>query len=182
MRSRAHPGRHCRGASFVETCAALGVIALLLAQALPAFLQFHSQQQLRSRAEALASDLRLARAEAARLGESVFFRVSGKGRGACYLIHVGARNDCDCDGATASCKTPSATILKAEWLPEDQPVRISSNAETLEFQFRQGLVTQTGSIELRLPSGAAIRQVVALTGRARSCFVGAPMAQMPRCA
>ena len=57
-------------------------------------------------------------------------------------------------------------------------LRISSNAETLEFQHRQGLVTQTGSIELSLNGGPAIREVVAITGRVRSCYVGVKLAGM----
>jgi hypothetical protein len=59
---------------------------------------------------------------------------------------------------------------------------LSSNAETLQFQHRQGLVTQTGSIELKLDRGAGIRQVVAITGRVRSCATGGRLAGIQSCA
>lgn len=55
-------------------------------------------------------------------------------------------------------------------------MRLRSNAETLEFQHRQGLVTQTGSIDLSLDKGTGIRQVVAITGRARTCYTGTKLA------
>jgi hypothetical protein len=60
-------------------------------------------------------------------------------------------------------------------------VRIASNAETLEFQHRQGLTTQTGSIDVALANGTAIRQVIAITGRVRSCALGGKLAGLTTC-
>lgn len=173
--------RNSRGFTLIELCAGVGICAALIGQAVPAMGKPHQEQKLRVRSEALATDLRFARSEAARLGDSVFFRVSGKGAGACYVLHTGAKNDCDCAGGQAVCTKKDSQVIKAEWLPTSQPVQISSNAETMEFQHRQGLVTQTGSIELRLRGGSTIRQVVAITGRVRSCSVGSKMANMPKC-
>lgn len=181
MSHTAQTRRASRGFTMVELCAAVGVVAALISQAVPAMGKLHSEQKLRATSEALATDLRFARSEAARLGDSIFFRVSGKGAGACYVLHTGAKDDCDCAGGQAVCKKPESQVIKAEWLPTSQPVQISSNAETLEFQHRQALVTQTGSIELRLRSGTAIRQVVAITGRVRNCYVSAPVSNMPKC-
>lgn len=182
MDSKHAPRRPCRGATYAEACLVLGVVSLLLALALPSLGQMRQQMQLRARAEQLASDLRLARAEAARLAEPVQFRISGKGSQACYLLHRGPPGGCDCAASVARCTQPGSAVLKAEWLPPDQPVRISSNAETLTFQFSQGLVTQTGSIDLRLTGGQTIRQVVAITGRVRSCHLGQAVVNLPRCA
>lgn len=173
--------RSSRGFTLVEVCVATGILAAVAGQAVPAMGKLHKEQKLRVTAEALASDLRLARSEAARLGDSIFFRVSGKGTAACYVLHTGAKDDCDCAGGQATCKKPGSQIIKAEWLPSSHPVKLSSNAETLEFQHRQGLVTQTGSIELRLNGGAAIRQVVAITGRVRHCYVDLKVANLQKC-
>jgi len=182
MECRHGPRHACRGVTYIEACLALGVSSLLLALALPSLGQLRQQMQLRARAEQLASDLRLARAEAVRLAEPVHFRISGKGSEACYLLHRGPLNGCECAAGAARCTQPGGAILKTEWLPPGQPVRITSNAETLTFQFSQGLVTQTGSVDLRLSSGEAIRQVVAITGRVRSCYIGRAVVNMPRCA
>ena len=181
MNRTANTRRNSRGFTLVELCAGLGVCAALLGQAVPSMGKLHQEQKLRATSEALATDLRFARSEAARLGDSVFFRISGKGANACYVLHTGAKDDCDCAGGEAVCKKSGSEIIKAEWLPTSQPVRISSNAETLQFQLHQGLVTQTGTIELRLDGGSAIRQVVAITGRVRSCSVGTRMGALPKC-
>lgn len=101
MQGLARQRRRCSGATFVETLTALAIGALLLGLALPSLQQFRQTQQLRARADSLAADLRLARAEAVRLAEPVYFRVSGKGSGSCYILHLGVRNGCDCAGGRA---------------------------------------------------------------------------------
>lgn len=116
------------------------------------------------------------------MGDSVYFRVSAKGANACHIVYSGVRNDCDCAGGQAVCKTSGSPVIKSEWLPTSQPLRLRSNAETLEFQYRQGVVTQTGSIDLSLDNGTGLRQVVAITGRVRNCYTGAKLASMPKCA
>ncbi|HEY8878017.1 MAG TPA: GspH/FimT family pseudopilin [Roseateles sp.] len=173
--------RNSRGFTLIELCTSVGICAALLGQAVPAMDRLRQEQKLRVSAQTLASDLRFARSEAARTGESVYFRVGGRGAKACYVIYAGARNDCDCSGGQAVCQSPASQVIKTEWLPATQPVRLSSNVETLEFQHRQGLVIQTGSIDLSLSNGTTMRQVVAITGRVRSCYAGNKVAGMPRC-
>ena len=174
--------RNARGFTLVELCAGIGIGAALLGQAVPAMSKMQQQQKLRAQSELLASDLRLARSEAVRTMDPVYFRISGKGTQACYVLYTGVRNDCDCAGGRAVCRTPESAVIKAEWLPSRQAMTLSSNAETLEFQHRQGLVTQTGSIELALGNGTGIRQVVAITGRVRHCATGAQIAGIKKCA
>jgi Tfp pilus assembly protein FimT len=169
------------GFTMVELCVGLGICATLLGQAVPSLTKLRQERALRATSEALASDLRYARSEAVRMGDSVYFRISNKGANACYVLHTGARNACDCAGGKAVCKA-GAQVIKAEWVPAKRAMTLSSNAETLEFQHRQGLVTQTGSIELKLDKGAGIRQVIAITGRVRSCATGAKLAGMSNCA
>lgn len=175
--------RQTRGFTLVELCTSVGICAALIGQAVPAMSQLRQEQKLRASAETLIGDLRYARSEATRLSESVYFRVSGKGANACYVMYIGTRDDCDCAGGQAVCKTSRSQVLKAEFFLANQPVRVRSNAETLQFQYGQGLVTQTGSIDLSLNGGTTLRQVVAITGRVRSCSVGAiRVGGMPRCA
>lgn len=174
--------QNSRGFTLVELCVGVGICAALIGQAVPSLGKFRQEQRLRAHVESLATDLRFARSEAARRSDSVYFRVSGRGAGACYVIYTGTRGGCDCATGAPVCTAPQSQVIKAEWLPASQPVRISSNAETLEFQHRQGLVTQTASIDLTLEQGPTIRQVVAITGRARSCSVNVKLGRFPKCA
>lgn len=182
MKHPASTRRSRCGFTIVELCVALGIAAVLIGQAVPAMQQLRHVQALRGHADALATDLRFARSEAARRSRSVYFRVSGKGANACYVLHTGARNDCDCAGSQAVCRVPGSEVIKAEWLPSGRPITLHSNAETLEFQHRKGLVTQTGSIELKLAGGSGVRQVIAITGRVRSCYTGPQVAGLKKCA
>jgi Tfp pilus assembly protein FimT len=182
MKRIASSRQRSHGFTLVELCVGVGICATLASQALPALTRVQQTQALRAQAEALAGDLRLARSEAARTADSVFFRISGKGANACYILHTGTQDDCDCASGRAVCTAEGSAVLKAVWLSGKVAMNLRSNAETLQFQHRQGLVTQTGSIELALKDGAAIRQIVAITGRVRGCAVGAAMAGLPRCA
>jgi Tfp pilus assembly protein FimT len=182
MNRTATARRHSLGFTLVELCVSVSIGATLISQAVPSLNKMRQERSLRATSEALASDLRFARSEAARTGESVHFRVSGKGAQACYVIHTGAAKDCDCAGGQAICRVSTSAVIKAEWLPAAKPIHLRSNAETMEFQHRQNLVTQTGSIEVYLDGGAGIRQVVAITGRVRNCYTGAKLTGMPKCA
>ncbi|MFG6413366.1 hypothetical protein ACG02S_05580 [Roseateles sp. DC23W] len=117
-----------------------------------------------------------------RAAESVFFRISRKGANACSVPHTGTRNDYDCSGGQSYCSPAERPVVKAVWLPQCLPVTLRSNAETLKLQQRQGLVTQTVNIKLKLNSGAAVRHGVAITGRVRSCACGDQLGGLPRCA
>jgi Tfp pilus assembly protein FimT len=182
MNRTAASRRRQLGFTLVELCACVSIGAALISQAVPSLCKMTQERALRATSEALAGDLRFARAEAARMGESVYFRVSGKGAQACYVLHTGAANDCDCAGGKAVCKVATSNVIKAEWLPASRPMQLRSNAETLVFQRRQGLVTQTGSIEVSLKDGAGIRQVIAITGRVRACSTGVKLSGINKCA
>jgi len=52
---------------------------------------------------------------------------------------------------------------------------------TMRYQYRLRLVTPAGSLSLGLRDGSTIRQVVAVSGRARSCYVGGPVSGLPKC-
>lgn len=183
MNRIANTRRQSRGFTLVELCASVGICAALVGQAVPAMGSLRQQQTLRNSADTLAGDLRLARSEAARLGQSVYFRISARGGNACYLMYIGRKDDCDCAGGQPVCLRGGSQVIKAEWLPVNSQMQLRSNAETLQFQHRQGLVTQTGSIDIGVSGGQTIRQVVAITGRVRSCYVGSQkVGGMPQCA
>jgi len=53
----------------------------------------------------------------------------------------------------------------------------------MQFEHHRGLVTPTGTVELILSDGTAIRRIVAITGRVRTCSAGrTKISGMPKCA
>jgi Tfp pilus assembly protein FimT len=158
-----------RGVTLTEMCIALGIAALLVGQVLPSLQRFRERALWRATADAIGDDLRLARAEAVRLNRPVFFRVSGRGAAACYLLHVGTRNGCDCAGGRVQCLTRGSSVLKATWLPPTPSMLLRSNVESMAFQQDQGGVTPTGRIEVWLNDQDAIGLKVAITGRVKPC-------------
>jgi Tfp pilus assembly protein FimT len=173
MNRTASQRRQSLGFTLVELCVGLGVCATIVSQAVPAMNRMKQEQRLRGAAAALAADLHLARSEAVRTNDTVYFRISGKGSEACYVLHTGAEGECDCAGGTTTCQSANSQVLRAEWLPAGQSLHLSSNVETMRFEHQRGLVTPTGSVELSAGEGMAIRHVVAITGRVRSCSAGA---------
>lgn len=111
---------------------------------------------MRASAETLASDLRFARGEAAARAIRSTSASAARVLTPATPLYTGVRNDCDCASGQAVCKSTDSAIIKTEWLPTSQPMRLRSNAEMPEFH-RRGRVTQTGSIEVSLDNGAGIR-------------------------
>lgn len=178
---RTRAARRGAGVTLIELCVTLSIAALLLSQAIPAMQQLRQRVLLRTAAEALGADLRLARDEALALNQPVHFRISHKGAAACYLLHVGPKDSCDCAGGRTVCLGGGARLIKATWLPAASPLQLISNVESMQFMQGRGTVTPTGSIEVRLNDRDAIRQVVAITGRVRSCSPMTAVADLPRC-
>lgn len=183
LNANARVSRTARACGFtlVELCVGVGLGAALLTQAVPSLQQMRDQQRLRAESEELASDLRFARSEAARLHTDLVLRISGKGSQACYVLHTGANGDCDCSGGQAVCRAHGAEIIKSHALPAGAGLTLNTNVDTMRYQYRQGLVTPAGSLNLSLRDGTTIRQIVAVSGRARSCAVGAAVGGLPKC-
>ncbi len=66
--------RQSRGFTLVELCVSVGICAALIGHAVPAMGKWRQEQKLRMTAETPGDDPRLARSEAARLGDSVYPR------------------------------------------------------------------------------------------------------------
>lgn len=175
-----HNAQRRAGFTLIELSVALGVSAILLGQAVPAASKLRQDQLLRAEADELASDIRFAKAEA-QAGEGVTLRFDAKGPASCYVIHTGTGDDCVCKPAAEPVCKNNAVALKSKWLAPAVPASMKTNAQTMFFAARQGLVGSTASIELASPGGTTIRQVVAMTGRIRTCTVTGKVAGLTPC-
>jgi type IV fimbrial biogenesis protein FimT len=86
------------------------------------------------------------------------------------VIHTGSIGACRCEANGQAICTDDGTVLKTNWLPASRSITLRANVRNLSFHARQGSVTSTGSIDLELAKGGeAVRHVVSIAGRVRSC-------------
>lgn len=179
-----------RGFNLIELCACLAVGSIVMSQAVPAMHQLQQRQRLQAVAQTVMTDLQLARAEAVQHAESIELRFSEHPHGSCYVMYSSGpdnndrdgHDECRCDDSGAAyCDAVELAVLKTQWLPSELQIGLHANVRTLSFHARQGTVTSTGSIDLSLADGTAIRHVVSIAGRVRSCAVGPSIGGLPRC-
>lgn len=176
--------RHPRqaGHSLLELLLCACILAILLASTLPGLNQFVQRQRLQAVAQSVMVDLQQARAEAVRGHDSVQFAFGQPTGGSCYVIHTGAIGDCRCEANGQAVCTGTANVIKIAWLPASRSVSLRANVRNLSFHARQGSVTSTGSIDLAVDrSGEAIRHVISIAGRVRSCAPQAAIAGLKPC-
>jgi type IV fimbrial biogenesis protein FimT len=171
--------QHGRG--LLESLLCGAILAILVAQALPALNQFVLRQRLQGVAQTVMADLQQARAEAVRGGESVQFAIGQPSGGTCYVIHTGPVGGCRCEAQGRSVCSGEASVIKNIWLPAERAVTVRANVRNLSFHARQGMVTSTGSIDLEIDKAVAVRHVVSIAGRVRSCAPYGSIAGLKPC-
>lgn len=169
------------GLSLVETLIYGLILAVLLTLALPALKDTAQRQRLHGIAQTLMLDLQQARSEAVSGAEAVQFQIDSHATGSCYVLHTGGPGTCRCDKTGAAVCTEAGSSLKTQWLSGERSIAIRANVSSLGFQARQGAVTNTGSIDVRIGEGLGIRHIVSIAGRVRSCALGGSIAGLPGC-
>ena len=174
--------RRQRGLSCLEAMAALAVAAFAAGSAAPSFNQARERRHLEGAAMQLATDLRYARSLAATHRAPVRLRVQVQGADACYMLHTGNANQCQCTAAgTATC-SGDAQALRVVGFGASDPVRLTSGSTSLFFDPDRGTVTPTATIKLRGASGNLIvHQIVNIMGRVRACSPAGAMPSFPTC-
>lgn len=158
------------GLGMVETLAALGVIATLIALAVPAVRNAHERRRLEGQAAELATDIQVARSEAIARNKVVRISFGSDAGGTCYLLHTGDLGTCSCASeGNGQCLDPTSTRIKNAGFPARLGVNLHANVAAMTFDPISGTTTPAGSIDLTSGDGSAIRQVVNIMGRTRTC-------------
>ena len=166
------PLRKQSGVTLVGMCVALAVMAILLGTALPAMSGAQQHQQLRAEAEQLRADIQEVRQLTVMQGRELRLHVEN----ACYIVHDGASGACHCDAARREpvCEG-QAQVLKTQWTQAS----LASNVKQ-DLIFKPQYATMA-SLSLRGRSGEELRQIIAITGRVRTCAVGAASSGVTVC-
>ena len=161
--------RHAAGFSLLELCAAMAIVAVLLAVAVPNYSSMIQRKQLRGTADALVQDLRNARELSVNTQSRIFVSYRA-GQRWCWGVSRGT--PCDCSGASP---LPACNIRRADH--SEFPDVLLDGAQDGEFEPGLGQVTQHGAADFRTTKGHTLRVVLNALGRTQVCGPDAPGAQ-----
>ena len=170
-----------RGLTLIEACITLAIIAILAGSALPSFEQSKNKRVLDGVTAELATDLHYVRSEAVARNSGVRVSFHSTSGTSCTLIHTGAAADCSCDSAGVAQCSNGATLLKSLYLPANGGVAVSANVASMRFDPTNGTVTPAGSVTIVSRDGQAVRHVVNILGRVRSCSPGGTVKDVKVC-
>ena len=160
-----------RGITLIEACITLAVVATVAASAAPSMRSLIDARRLAGAATQLGYDLQFARSTAIARNQRVRFSVQATTAGACYVIHTGNADECDCnrgDGPAAAC-SGDARELRTVRLGSADRVSMQSNVASILFDPLHGTSTPTGTLRLVGADGREVRQIVNVMGRVRAC-------------
>ena len=93
-----------RGVTLIEAAVAMTIVAIAVSTAAPGFMGLVARKRLEGVAAQLATDLQYVRTEAVARNEPVRLSFHADPAGSCYVIHTGAKAQCNCNGpAPAAC-------------------------------------------------------------------------------
>jgi type IV fimbrial biogenesis protein FimT len=161
--------RKVRGVTMIEICVVCSVVALLTGAAVPSFTGAIERHAVQGAAAEFKTDVEFARSKAATRSSSVAMSFHTDAAGSCYVVHTGPQGDCRCDVGGATQCVAGAEPLRTAVLPQAGRVSLSSNVRAMLFNANRGTVSPAGSVTFSGNSGAALREIVSVMGRTRSC-------------
>ncbi|WP_303907629.1 GspH/FimT family pseudopilin [Thiohalomonas denitrificans] len=167
--------RHLRnnGFTLLEMMLTLGVLATILAMAIPSFPGMAHKNRLIGTAEEISAQLQLARTEAIKRSADTYVNFNRTDdTNWCFSISGGA--NCDCSAVSCQLggveKEVSAADFASNAAARPLLKEVAFGAGTqLQFDPTRGTVNQAGHVYLESPDGRQLRVIVSLLGRVRLC-------------
>jgi len=127
------------------------------------------RQALRGAAEELRSDLQFLRAAAVSRGQPLWLSTTQNALGgSCYVIYAGVKGDCSCLPSGSTACAAGAQVLKTVGFDAGGNVQLQ-RASTFGIEPVRGAATPTATLTLFNRAGDAVRQIVNVMGRVRTC-------------
>jgi type IV fimbrial biogenesis protein FimT len=176
-----HPHRSQRGVTLIESMAVLTIASVLIGSAAPLFDDMRSRWQVEGAAALLETQLQYARSAAVTRQHPVRVAFESADGQACYVIHTGAKGACQC--ANPALPTCPADVEQLALTRYDgaRAIALSATARDIGFDGDTGTVTPTTSVTMTSPRGQALKEVVNIMGRVRSCSPAGSIGGHPSC-
>jgi type IV fimbrial biogenesis protein FimT len=177
-KSAFHPRQ--TGWTLVDAAIALAIASILVSNVIPPIKRLQDEQRIKSIASLLRTDLQLARSSAVSLGEPVRLQVLAERSKVCYALHRGPVTSCTCASPIGpSCE--SGSLVGGAAIDTKGAIQLSSTTKTLNFDGTVGTVTPTATFTLADDSGNALKVIVNVMGRVRTCTASGKLSGFPRC-
>ena len=167
MKRNSNPSRQ-RGVSLIETVMTTAVLAVASGTLLPSLSGMAQRHRLEGAVAQLETEMQYARGLAVMERRAVRFTFRADANQSCYVIHTGGPNACVCHGEATVC-TGTAEALRTVAYTTGGGLQVASNSSSFMFDPVKGTVTPTATIQLGNARGDALRLVVNILGRVRSC-------------
>jgi len=156
-----------RGVTMIEGLICVTVLLLAVSAALPSFGSAREHRRVEGAAAQLETDLQLTRSVAVAQNRTVRFEIGRDELGTCYVVHDGSAGDCTCSAQGAVCKA-GVLAHRHQHYGADAGVTVQANVGSMVFDPLKGTVTPTATLRVEGPN-VAVRQIVNIMGRIRSC-------------
>ncbi len=157
------------GFSLIDGLVATSVVAILAGIAATSASDSRARQLLLGAATELEADLQQAHAWAQALNTPIRLSFETAEGGSCYVIHTGPAQDCSCLAPQGASCEDGATPLRTVRFDSPQGLHVSANVRSLTLDPVRGTLSPTGTVKMTASNGAAVHQVINLTGRVRTC-------------
>ena len=161
------PRRAPRGFSLTEALICVAVLAVSVSAVVPSFGTALEMRRVEGAAAQLETDLQLTRSLAVAQNRTVRFEIARDAHGTCYVAHSGGAGECSCTPQGAVCSA-GVHAHRNQHYAADTGVAIVANVASMVFEPMKGTVTPTATLRVEGPR-VAIRQIVNVMGRVRSC-------------
>ena len=172
--------RRQHGLTLLELAIVVAITAIVAATAAPSFTALIDARRLDSAATRLAADVQLARSEAIARNRPLRLSVATGADATCWVVHSGGASDCRCSASGVTCAN-GALAIQSVVLPSAERVAVAGNVASIVFDPLHGTSTPTATLSLSDVRGRAVRHVVNVLGRVRSCSPAGTVAGYPAC-
>ena len=170
------------GTSVTEVLVVVGIFAILMAIAVPSFKNLQEKLRLEGVAAELVADFNYAKGEANARNRNMRIRFGSDVGGTYYVIHTGNVDACTCNSSgTSACNTATDFTLKCIGLTSASGLSVYANVNSMYIDSQRNTFTPAGSINIAGSDGKAIKHIVNIVGRVRTCSPGGEISGYTPC-